>query len=256
MRRTRTFVWNGDAAQAVDRTIFTVPPTQRWKILEIDRRLTVGGGSKAVSVFTSTGALGNNETVTIGSTVYTYKTALTPAAYEVLIGANQTASHLNLLRAITAGAGSGTLYGAGTVAHPSVTATASDGTTTTIEALVAGTAANSIATTETCANASWPGATMNSGTPGTACEFQVRCVPSGTATASGRAALLAAADCTITATINTNLTAAAKTLTSTLANRILQAGESLGLDFTGTMTGLVGLSVSVTAIQIGPDILG
>lgn len=123
--------------------------------------------AKAQSVFTSTGALGNNETVTIGATVYTYKTALTPAAYEVLIGADQTASHLNLLRAINAGAGSGTLYGAGTVAHPSVEAIASDGTTTTIRALVAGTAANSIATTETCANASWPGATMNSGTPGT-----------------------------------------------------------------------------------------
>lgn len=249
MRRIITKQWNGDAAQAVDRTFWTA--NESHKILRVVARLTVGGGSKAVSVFTSSGVLQNNETVTIGTTVYTYKTAAPAAPYEVLIGANQTASHLNLLRAITAGAGAGSLYGTGTVAHPSVTATASDGTTTTIEALTAGTAANSIATTETAANASWPGATMNSGTPGTACEFQIRCVPSGTATASGRAALASAIGATISAAVNTNIVGA---LTSTLSGLLLQKNESLGIDFTGTVTGVVGLSVTVTLLRVGPGI--
>lgn len=68
--------------------------------------------SNALSI--PSGNAGNNETVVISAETYTYKTTLTPAANEILIGVDAAASLLNLARAINGGAGSGTLYGAGT----------------------------------------------------------------------------------------------------------------------------------------------
>lgn len=62
----------------------------------------------------------NNGTVTIGSRVYTFKTTLTGAANEVLIGANVTASATNLRSALNGQTGAGSLYGTGTVAHADV----------------------------------------------------------------------------------------------------------------------------------------
>lgn len=95
----------------------------------------------------------NNDTLTIGGVVYTYKTVLTGAANEILIGASASASLDNLIAAITGGAGAGTTYGTGTVAHTSVTATAGAGDTMTVTALAYGVGGNSIATTETFTNA-------------------------------------------------------------------------------------------------------
>lgn len=97
----------------------------------------------------------NNDTVTIGSKTYTFKTSLTASttANEVLIGADASASLDNLIAAITGGAGSGTAYGSDTVASTQVTAAAGAGDTMTVTALTAGAAGNSIATTETFTNA-------------------------------------------------------------------------------------------------------
>jgi hypothetical protein len=75
---------------------------------------------KATLTFTDVGVA--TQVVVIGDVTYTWIATLTGAAYEVLIGANQAASHLNLLRAITGGAGEGTLYGTGTVRNPHVRA--------------------------------------------------------------------------------------------------------------------------------------
>lgn len=109
----------------------------------------------------------NAETFTIGTTVYTWKTALTGAAYEVLIGATVTASLLNAKNAINADSATlGKTYGFGTAAHPDFVCTSSDATTFVIRGRVPGTSLNATATTETCAHASWAGATANSGTPG------------------------------------------------------------------------------------------
>ena len=111
-------------------------------------------GAAATSVLTAVAAPVNGDTLTIGSTQYSFVTSLTaaPAANQVLIGsggtagANETATLANLVAAINATpGGAGLAYGTGTVANASVAATASTGTTVTVKALVNGTAGNSIA---------------------------------------------------------------------------------------------------------------
>lgn len=150
------------------RLLLTIPANGCWfKMGTIDVVAAAGAaGVVAAATLTSTGVIQNNETAVIAGRTYTFKTALTgggATANEVLIGADQTASHLNLLRAVNAGAGSGTLYGSATVIHPTVTAISSNGTTTVFNAKVAGTAGNAFGSTETCANASFGGATFASG---------------------------------------------------------------------------------------------
>jgi len=98
------------------------------------------------------------DTITIGTTVYTPK-AIPTAPYDFLIGSTLTASLTNLKNAIN-----GTLSYGGTVAHPSVVCTASDATTVTLRGRVPGTSLNTVATTETCANASFPDTTLGGGT--------------------------------------------------------------------------------------------
>jgi hypothetical protein len=127
-------------------------------------RLEISGIVSASGVLTTVGNFANNETVTIGSTVYTFKTTITTTAYEVDLGASAQLSLANLRNAINRnGLGTpGTDFSALTEAHPSVTAI-SDATTLTVTAIIGGTVGNSIATTEVCANASWGAATLASG---------------------------------------------------------------------------------------------
>lgn len=62
----------------------------------------------------------NNDTVTIDTVVYTFKTVLTAAARDVLIGGNATNAFRNLHHAINASGEPGTDYSAATTAHPTV----------------------------------------------------------------------------------------------------------------------------------------
>jgi len=117
----------------------------------------------ATGVLTLTGNALEGETVTIGTQVYTF-TATVDTPNEVLIGANASASIDNLISAITGGAGAGTNYGAGTVINTKVTAAAGAGDTMDVTAKVAGSAGNSIATTETLTNGSFGAATLTGGT--------------------------------------------------------------------------------------------
>jgi hypothetical protein len=88
-----------------------------------------------------------DDEVTIGS--ITYKFVAEPAAaYDVAIADTASDTIDNLIAAITAGEGVGTAYGAGTVAHPDVTAAAGDNDTMTVTALVKGAAGNAIGTTD------------------------------------------------------------------------------------------------------------
>lgn len=111
----------------------------------------------------------NNDTVTIGSQVYTFKTSLTASttAYEVLIGSDADDSLLNLKKAINLEAGGGTKYGSLTPANSNVSCGAVTSHAVVLTALVKGTAANSVATTETSTHLSFGAATLAGGVDGT-----------------------------------------------------------------------------------------
>lgn len=110
--------------------------------------------SKALTISAITGA--NTQTVSIGGITYTFNTALTNTANNVLIGADATAMGANLAAAINAGAGAGTTYGTGTVANPSVTASANTGVVT-VTARTPGASGNAIVIGETLTNGAWAG---------------------------------------------------------------------------------------------------
>lgn len=120
-------------------------------------------GARAQGTLTATANFANGETVTTGTKTYTFQTVLTNVDGNVLIGASASDSLDNLIAAINLGAGSGTLYAAATVANTFVYATPGAGDTLIAYALSAGTAGNTIATTETAANASWGAATLAGG---------------------------------------------------------------------------------------------
>jgi len=111
----------------------------------------------------------NNDTITVGqktgplTAVYTWKTTLTGAAFEVLIGATVAASLANLAAAIIAGAGSGTLYGTGTTANISVSAAPLGNVALVATALTPGSAGNSIACSSTDPAGTWGGTTLAGG---------------------------------------------------------------------------------------------
>ncbi len=111
----------------------------------------------ATAVYTQiTAKPDDGETVTIGETTYTFRTA--PAvAYDVLIGASITTAVQNLTAAIN---GATTL----TPANPDVSAVDGGAGVTTVTARLKGTTENTIATTEVVANGSWNHATLTGGT--------------------------------------------------------------------------------------------
>lgn len=140
---------------------------------------TTSAGVKATGVLTASGVFSDGETVLIGQRTYTFKTALTGAAYEVLIGAAAANSLDNLKSAINATAGAGSTYGTGTLANDRVTATTNTDTAQTVEALYVGTYGNAIVTTEACANASWGAGTLASGAEPSTLIHNTYTFPSG-----------------------------------------------------------------------------
>lgn len=109
--------------------------------------LTIASGQNAVA----------DETVTIGSVVYTWKVAAA-AAYEVTIGANRLGSITNLTATIN---GNNLLT---PDAHPDFVAVDNADGTMTINAKIAGSHFNGTATTETMTQGSWGAVSTASGT--------------------------------------------------------------------------------------------
>lgn len=128
----------------------------------------VAGGTKATGTLTLAENVAADETVTIGSKTYTFKATVGSTADEVKVGADASGSLDNLIAAINGAAGAGGTYGSSTAAHADVTAAAGAGDTMTLTAAVAGTAANSLATTETLAGSGnqFGGATLSGGVSG------------------------------------------------------------------------------------------
>lgn len=118
--------------------------------------LQVHAVAKSTGTLTLAGNAVADETVTIGSTVYTWKAAPTTVAFEVKVGATASDSIDNLIAAINLAAGAGTLYGSLTTAHPTVTAAAGAGDTMD----VTGRGDTSTASTETMTQGSWGAATL------------------------------------------------------------------------------------------------
>jgi hypothetical protein len=129
--------------------------------------MTVANATQAAvaasGVLTLTGNAVAGQTVTIGAKTYTWRATVSATANEVKIGDTASDSIDNLIAAITAGSGGGTLYGSATTANADATASAGAGDTMDVEALVAGTAGNSIATTETMTAGSFASATLTGG---------------------------------------------------------------------------------------------
>ena len=93
--------------------------------------------------------------------MYRYVTVLAQA-YDVLIGGTASQTIVNHIAAVNGSAGEGTIYGTGTVAHPSVTASSAPGKLIAT-AKAEGPAGNSIVTTSTSVNATWGAATLQGG---------------------------------------------------------------------------------------------
>jgi hypothetical protein len=133
----------------------------RYRVVLAD--VAVPAAVRATGTLTGSANFADGETVTIGSTVYTFKSPFVDAAFNVAVGVDLQTSLANLKAAINLEAGGGTLYGTATTLHPTVSATASDATTLSARAKSYGTAGNAIATTDVAANASWGAATLTGG---------------------------------------------------------------------------------------------
>lgn len=124
-------------------------------------------GSRASGILTSTGTnVSNTDTVNINGVVYTFKTVLTAAAGDVLIGTDAADSLLNLCYAINrTDEFAGSKFAAATVVNPYVYADTPSALTLTVRAKVGGTAGNAYTTTEGAATLSWGAATLTGGAP-------------------------------------------------------------------------------------------
>lgn len=121
----------------------------------------------------------DTETVSLDGVTYTWEAVFTNTANKVLIGASADASINNLVAAINGGAGSGTVYGAGTTPSANTSAANIGNNVMKVTANAVGTSGNSIATAETMANAAWDnGATLTGGAniPGNS-EFSLTRLP-------------------------------------------------------------------------------
>ena len=175
------------AAVGLDHTTIPNDSKLEQKVLFLEKNSPTVSGTAATTTLTSSGVALNTETLTIGTVVYTFKTALTASttANEVLIGAAATNTLDNLKDAINATSAvttPGVGYGSLTVRHPLVTAGAKSATTLVITATDTNLAAG-IATTETLTNFALTASTLTGGTLGTIA--QVTTTTNGPAGLSG-----------------------------------------------------------------------
>lgn len=144
---------------------------QKVLFLEKNQTASAISGTAPTTTLTASGVFSAGETITIGGVTYTFRASVTNSIpNEIKIGAAATNTLDNIKDAIngTALVGApGTEYSSTTKRNPIVTAGAKNATTlvcTATDTNIGG----STATTETCANAAWTGATLSAGTLGAA----------------------------------------------------------------------------------------
>ncbi len=162
----------------------------------------------------------NNDTVVVQGRTYTFKTALTGVADEVLIGATFTTAAQNFKAAINHEAGEGTLYGAGTAPNIYVVASGA-AAAITLTAIRIGTSGN-VTLTKVATNIAVSGATLTGGTNVlTNTDFIAYYLTVVTPGASGVATISVASDTTgealgaVAVTTGTPFTIGTKALTIT-----------------------------------------
>lgn len=134
-------------------------------IREDGRLANITAGTAASGTFTvGAGNAVAGDTLVVMGRVYTFRAALTSGGLpdEILIGANVTETAENVVAAINGAAGSGTLYGTGTVQNALVSAANAAGVVT-FTARTVGTVGNAVTLAETGANLSVSGANLASG---------------------------------------------------------------------------------------------
>ncbi len=147
------------AAALGDGVVLPLNPRCPGGVIQID-----GGGATADEILTLTGQPLNTETVRVGWEVYTFLTVLIAGKNKVKIGDTASDSLDNLISAIKAQEGEGTLWGADTVENVLATAAPGAGDTMVASAKAPGVAGNAIVCTDTLTNGSWGAGTLSGGT--------------------------------------------------------------------------------------------
>ncbi len=165
---SRASALNGDIAMIAtvggDQDISKAVFDPGGETIDVIVELRDSAPQKASQTITATANYADTETVEYGGKTYTFQVTLTDVDGNVQVGSDLEESLSNLFAAGTLGAGAGTAYAASTTAHPNSTPVAVSDTALRAEANDAGTAGNSLTTTETAANASWGDTTMAGGT--------------------------------------------------------------------------------------------
>lgn len=116
------------------------------------------------------------DTVTLGAVTYTFRTSVGTTANEVLIGATPLVTLTNLCYAVAAEPTQAAVtFGSATVANPAVTGAVATALTAVFTAILAGTAGNSLASTETSAHLSFGGTTFSGGSGSNPAPLQPLC---------------------------------------------------------------------------------
>jgi hypothetical protein len=151
----------------------------------------------ATQTFTASAEPTDGDAVTIEGEAYTWKTTLTGAAGQVLIGGSEANAMANLALAINLGNGGGINYTLATPPNAYVTAT-NTGTTVIVTAIEGGLAGNALTTTyapEATSHGAWGAATLAGGTDGgTNTEVVFYLVTVATGGVSGTAEMLVTSD--------------------------------------------------------------
>jgi uncharacterized phage protein (TIGR02218 family) len=120
-------------------------------------------GDKASSVLTITGQPSDGQVFTVAGKTYTMQNTLTNVDGHIHIGANTTATAINILRGLTLDVTNGGSYAVAMTAHTLVDFLTAGGNNILVRSKLPGSAANGYGTTENLSNASFTGRTLAGG---------------------------------------------------------------------------------------------